>query len=99
MNRAALLLLPLAAACAHAPAPRADATLLLRVSPPQAAAYVDDLPVRAGPGEVTRVAVLPGLHRVEVRAEGYFTAYREIAVPPQGTAELVLPLRRDPDAP
>ncbi len=81
----------------HAPERHPDATLGLRVHQAEAAVFVDDAIVPVAPGG-SRVKLLSGVHRIEVRAPGCFTAYREISVPAGETREIDLPLRPDPDA-
>jgi hypothetical protein len=60
--------------------------------------YVDDhLIGRAVELEGRALAVPAGSHRVEVRADGWFTAYRDAAVAHAGRATLEVPLRRVPE--
>jgi hypothetical protein len=82
----------------HAPEQRPDATLSVRIHQAQAAVYLDDalLPVPPGQSE-GRTKLFSGLHRIEVRAPGCFTAYQEVFIP-KGQAKAVdLVLRQDPD--
>jgi len=84
--------------CRGAPRPLPEGALVLRVEGPAPLAYVDEQPVTLYPGRATRISVPGGLRRIEVRAPGHFTAYREAYVPPRGRVELTVPLRPDPDA-
>ncbi len=79
----------------HAQTRAEKGMLLVQVVPPQALVYVDDAPLRTE----AQLALPAGVHRIEARAEGCFTAYREVLVTPGGQARLRIALRRDPDAP
>ncbi|MDW8280876.1 MAG: hypothetical protein RMK29_04135 [Myxococcales bacterium] len=97
-ERALLLLLPICwLGCRSAAPLRPEGTLVLHVEGPAPLCYVDDVPVTLFPGG-TRITVLAGRRRIEVRAPGHFAAYREVQVPPRGQAELSIRLRPDPDA-
>lgn len=96
--------LALPAACRSAPQRQPDATLVLRVAEhdhaplPSPLAYIDDQAVPLPPGGALRVVLPAGLHRVAVRADGHFPAYREISLPPRQERTLEVRLRPDPDA-
>ena len=92
----AILFLGFFAGC-HGVERRPDATLALRVHQAQAAVYVDDAVVQVAP-EGSKLKLFAGFHRIEVRAPGCFTAYREVSVPPGETREVDLALKADPDA-
>lgn len=97
-ERAAFLLLVVSwLGCRSAPPSRPEGILVLRVEGPAPLCYVDDVPVTLFPG-ATRITVPAGQRRIEVRAPGHFTAYREVRVPPRGRTELSIRLRPDPDA-
>jgi hypothetical protein len=85
-------------ACAPATkAVRADAQLAIACNVPDARVYVDDV-FRGRAVELRGGALLvpSGARRVEVRADGWFTAYRDVVVPPKGRAAVAVPLRRVP---
>ncbi len=99
--RVALALLALAL-CGCAPTGtmvrKADAQLAIVCPVGAARVYVDEAFVgRAGDLERRALPVSSGTRRVEVRADGYFTAYREVTVPAGGHAQLDVALRRVPD--
>ena len=96
------------AGCAapRAVAPRADAGLIVAVrcaqagecNLPDARVYVDDHFIgRAADLGEQPMAVRSGSRRVEVRADGWFTAYREVGVVKAGQARVEVPLRKVPD--
>jgi hypothetical protein len=98
---AALLLAAMAlvaTGCATtSPARRADARLAIACNVPDARVYVDDVFVgRAADLSRHALAVASGSRRVELRADGWFTAYRDVAVPPAGRADLRVDLRPVP---
>lgn len=107
LTRGAILgatLLALGSGCRSAPAARPAppaGLLVLVVSPPGGLLLLDDRPILARP-DATRLSleVPAGAHRVELRAPGYFTAYRDVTVPPRALGEqrLDVALRPDPDA-
>lgn len=77
---------------------RSDASLTVACAVPGARVYLDDTFVgRASELSSRALRVPSGTRRVEVRADGYFTTYREVAVPPNGAARVEVPLRRVPD--
>ena len=77
---------------------KADAQLAILCPVAGARVYVDESFVgRASELERRALPVLSGTRRVEVRADGYFTAYREVTVPAGGRAQLVVALRKVPD--
>jgi hypothetical protein len=67
--------------------------LTVQCAVPEARVYVDDTFV----GRAGSLKVAAGLRRVEVRADGWFTAYREVEVPARGAARLDVDLRKIPD--
>lgn len=88
-----------AAGCRSTPAARPTGTLLLSVAPAGVTILLDDRPLPARSGDaLLRVAVTSGAHRIELRAPGYFTAYRDVAVAAAGEQRLSVVLRPDPDA-
>jgi hypothetical protein len=88
-----------AAACAPTSAVvRTDAQLAVACDVPDARVYVDDVfRGRAVELRGRALAVPSGARRVEVRADGWFTAYRDVTVPPKGRASVDVPLRRVPE--
>lgn len=83
------------AGCAHSE-PRGE--LLLRVTPADARVLLDDHDV--GSGEMLHDRALrlrPGVRRVEVEADGYYGARREVTVTPQQRSTLTVDLRAVPD--
>jgi hypothetical protein len=79
-------------------APKTDAALMLSCNVGDARIYVDEVFVgRAVDLRGHGVAVRSGTRRVEVRADGYFTAYRDVPVAPGARAALDVSLRRVPD--
>ncbi len=87
------------AACAPtAKTVRPDAQLAVACNVPDARVYVDD--VFRGRAIELRGGALPvrsGPRRVEVRADGWFTAYRDVVVPHAGRASVDVELRRVPE--
>jgi PEGA domain len=77
---------------------RADGQLAIACNVPEARVYVDDV-FRGRAAELAAGAlVVPsGARRVEVRADGWFTAYRDVAVPHAGRASVDVALRRVPE--
>ena len=87
------------AACAPtAKTVRADAQLAIACNVPEARVYVDEV-YRGRAAELAGGAMLvrSGARRVEVRADGWFTAYRDVAVPHAGRATVEVALRRVPE--
>lgn len=87
-----------AAGCATTGAAvRADAQLVVTCPVPDARIYVDDV-FRGRVAELRGRAMLvpSGERRVEVRADGWFPAYRDVTVPHAGRATVDVPLRRVP---
>ena len=77
---------------------RADGQLKVACNVPDARVYVDEVfRGRAAELRGRAVAVPAGARRVEVRADGWFTAYRDVTVPPKGRATVEVPLRRVPE--
>jgi hypothetical protein len=88
-----------AVGCRSTPAARPTGTLLLSVAPAGVTILLDDRPLPARSGDaLLRVAVTSGAHRIELRAPGYFTAYRDVAVTAASEQRLSVVLRPDPDA-
>jgi hypothetical protein len=77
---------------------KADAQLAVACNVPDARVYVDDV-FRGRAAELRghAVSVQSGPRRVEVRADGWFTAYRDVMVPHAGLANVDVALRRVPD--
>jgi hypothetical protein len=87
------------AACAPTKAVvRADGQLAVGCNVPEARVYVDDV-FRGRAAELGGGALLvpSGARRVEVRADGWFTAYRDVVVPHAGRATVDVALRRVPE--
>jgi len=77
---------------------RADAQLAIACNVPDARVYVDDVfRGRAAELEHGVMLVPSGARRVEVRADGWFTAYRDVTVPHAGRAGVDVPLQRVPE--
>jgi hypothetical protein len=97
---AAVVSCALAAGCATTTKSvvRADAQLAIACNVPDARVYVDDV-FRGHAIELAHGALLvpSGARRVEVRADGWFTAYRDVSVPHAGHAYVDIDLRRVPD--
>jgi hypothetical protein len=95
MARLGLVLL-LFAACAGPQAARKapSSTLEVRCAVPEARVYVDD--VFVGPADARPISVRAGARRVEIRADGWFSAYREVEAPPNGRARVEVELRPVP---
>lgn len=86
-------------ACAPTrPAVRTDAQLAVACNVPDARVYVDDV-FRGRAAELAHgaLAVPSGARRVEVRADGWFTAYKDVVVPHDGRARVDVALRRVPE--
>jgi hypothetical protein len=77
-------------------AARPDARLAIVCSVPLARVYLDDRFVGLA-GELGALPVVGGDRRVELRADGYFTAYRDVKVPPAGRARLEVELHPVPE--
>jgi hypothetical protein len=77
---------------------RADGQLAVGCNVPEARVYVDDV-FRGRAAELGGAALLvpSGARRVEVRADGWFTAYRDVVVPHAGRATVDVALRRVPE--
>lgn len=85
----------IAAGCAHAPPPPLpDATLSVR-GPAGAQVFVDDR--YAGPAAGAPLSLRSGWHRVEVRADGCLSEYREVTLVPGARFALEVVLRPDLD--
>ena len=93
------LLLLFTAECKSAPVAKPAGVVWLNLAPPSATVLLDEQPVAARIGAATlRIAVRPGAHRLELRAPGYFPAYRDLAIQSAGEVRLDVALRPDPDA-
>jgi hypothetical protein len=77
---------------------RADGQLKVACNVPDARVYVDDV-FRGRAIELAAGALLvpSGARRVEVRADGWFTAYRDVVVPHAGRAAVDVALRKVPE--
>lgn len=87
------------AGCAHGPpVRRADAQLVISCPVDDARIYVDDEFVgRAVELRARTLAVVHGTLRIEVRADGWFTAYRDVPLAPGARGRLDVELHRVPD--
>lgn len=95
----ALFVLALAACAGSSRAVRKpDATLTITCPVDDARVYVDEIFVgRAVELREHTLHVVSGVHRVEVRADGFFTAYRDVPASSGAPGRLEVPLRRVPD--
>jgi len=77
---------------------RADGQLAVSCNVPEARVYVDDV-FRGRAAELAGAAMLvpSGARRVEVRADGWFSAYRDVVVPHAGRARVEVALHRVPE--
>ncbi|HEX9102097.1 MAG TPA: hypothetical protein VF997_07835 [Polyangia bacterium] len=77
---------------------RADGQLAVACNVPEARVYVDEV-FRGRAAELAAGALLvpSGPRRLEVRADGWFTAYRDVVVPHAGRASVDVALRRVPE--
>ncbi len=89
----------LVAGCHSQPTPRPTGTLVMNISPSLAAVLLDDQPllVRTPTGGPARLRVEAGAHRIEVRALGHLTAYRDVVTRPGEESLLSVTLQRDPE--
>lgn len=96
--RALLFALALLAGCASTRSSvRSDGRLVVNSNVPDARIYVDDvLWGRAAELRGRAMAVPSGDRRVELRADGWFTAYRDVVVPRAGRASVTVTLRPVP---
>ena len=104
MTAARLGTLVVLALCACGPRPpveRPEAQALrVRCEPGDASVSVDDRVVGScGSLRDRNVPIMPGFHRVEVRAERHFTRFLEVDVPRLGRAAVEATLRPRPDVP
>jgi len=75
-----------------------DASLSLRCNVEQARVYLDDAFVgRAGELAGRALPVVSGARRVELRADGFFSAYRDVDVAKGAAATLDVQLHKIPD--
>lgn len=98
---AVLLGLILAACGPRPPAVRPEAQgLRIRCSVAEAAVFVDNR-FAGTAGDLGRrdLAILPGFHRIEVRAERHFPRYTEVDIPPGGHLAIDVTLRPRPETP
>jgi hypothetical protein len=79
------------------PPPPPEGTLQIESSDPQALVYVDDRLVGQAGDLKQPLGLRAGLHRVEVRAEGKLTAYREVLLRPGEHPTLKVMLHPDLD--
>ena len=97
---AAVALAALAGGCATTSKSvvKADGRLAVACNVPDARVYVDDV-FRGRAAELRGAAMLvpSGPRRVEVRADGWFTAYRDVVVPHDGRAAVDVALHRVPE--
>jgi len=74
-----------------------DASLFVECAVPTARVYLDDQFIgRASEVGGRPLAVRSGTLRVEVRADGYFTSYRDVPVAPGARERLLVDLRHVP---
>jgi hypothetical protein len=93
-----LLFIALAALASGCATARPDAALVVACPDAQAQLYIDES--YAGLAASTRhhpLALRSGFHRVEVRAAGKLSAYREVTLAKDGRATLSVELRPDLD--
>lgn len=77
---------------------KTDATLLVECSVPSASVYVDEaFAGRAAELGQSGARVVHGTLRVEIRADGYFPAYRDVTVRAGERARLQVELRAVPE--
>src|SRR3954469_11493446 len=92
------LVLMLVACAATNQARRADAVLLVECDVPAASVYVDERFAGRAADVGTRGLRVPhGSLRVEVRADGYYPAYRDVPVQSGERAHVKVPLRAVPE--
>jgi PEGA domain len=104
LSRAAMFALGFVLAAAGGCAPtgaslrKADAQLVVACPVDDARVYVDERFVgRAAELRARTIGVVHGTLRVEVRADGWFTAYRDVPVAPGARARVDVELRRVPE--
>jgi hypothetical protein len=74
-----------------------DAQLVVVAAVPDARIYVDDIFAgRAAELHGHAILVHSGSRRVEVRADGYFTAYRDVTISPGARAAVTVALHAAP---
>jgi hypothetical protein len=76
---------------------RPDARIAVDCTVGTARVYLDDRFLGLAGDLAQGVPVVSGARRLEVRAEGYFTVYRDVAVPPRGVARVAAPLHAIPE--
>lgn len=79
------------------PPPAPDSALLIDCSEPQALVYVDDHLVGQAGDLKQPLGLRSGLHRVELRADGKLSAYREVLLRPGEHPTLKVMLHPDLD--
>jgi hypothetical protein len=96
--RSLLLLLLCGCAGPNASLRKTDAVLVVECEVPSAAVYVDEsFAGRAAEIGRTGLQVAHGKLRVEVRADGYYPAYRDVDVKSGERARVQIPLRAIPE--
>lgn len=80
--------------------PTPTSTLVLTVSPQSSSVLLDEQPllIRSTTGGPARLRLAVGPHRLEVRALGHLSAYRDVDVRAGVDAAVSVTLRPDPDA-
>jgi hypothetical protein len=89
----------MSAACATGASagPRPDGRLAVACNVGDARVYLDDVFIgRAADLRGRAILVRSGSRRVELRADGWFPAYRDVAVPHAGRAAVTVELRAVP---
>jgi hypothetical protein len=98
MKHLGLFALLLSACAPTAKAVRVDGQLSVACAVANARVYVDDIFAGRAVELRGRALLVPtGAHRVEVRAEGYFSAYRDVKVMPHQRETVAVDLHRIPD--
>jgi hypothetical protein len=96
MRLALAALLLLGCAPTGAVVKRPNAQLAIRCNVADARVYLDDAFVGRA-GDLRTLPVVAGARRVELRADGWFSAYRDVQVAAGARAELSVELRKVPD--
>ncbi len=95
MRRLLLGTVVLVSACAHRPA---TGILILHATPPDARVLLDDRYIGSAGALSTRpIRLNAGRRRLELSADGHYSARREAEVPPNGRLELSVELHPVPD--
>ncbi len=99
--RAAVLVVLALVGCAATktqPAPKKMGLLCVRGAPDDAQVYVNETLVAHAAALAARPLPLPvGSYRVEVRADGFFTLYRDVELGPDKTQCVEAAMRRVPE--